>query len=226
MYRWCVTATATSKDQRACQNKKQHHPQIKSLLSPSTRWEKPLAWSYGDRLRTQVVVLERTRNTWLWHHSIDHSPLAVSAVWMFISARNRQIWHRWPLIDTYQILIIGRTFWSGLIPSSHLSASTLRVVCRLGSWHANVFGFPPCQSSGFWPYSILPGLAISALVCLNFDFHLLSSAMSFSWRHLDLASAHVQTILTSSLWGILSSGACMPLSRCLYFSHDLEIKKN
>ena len=33
-----------------------------------------------------------------------------------------------------------------------------------------------------------------ALVCLDFAFHLLSSVTSFSWRHLYLTFAHVQTI--------------------------------
>ena len=47
------------------------------------------------------------------------------------------------------------------------------LVCRLGSWHTSVFGPQPSQaSSGFWPYRLSPGLAISALVCLDFAFHL------------------------------------------------------
>ncbi len=96
------------------------------------------------------------------------------------------------------------------------------VVCRLWSWHDNVFGLLPSQSSsGFWPYRLSPGLAISALVCLDFAFHLLPSVISFSWPHLYLASAHIRTISTSSLWGIPPSGTCVPLSRCLHFSHNL-----
>ncbi len=56
------------------------------------------------------------------------------------------------------------------------------------------------SSYGFWSYPLSPGLAISVLVCLDFAFHLLSYVISFSWRHLHLAFAHVQTISTSSLW--------------------------
>ena len=69
--------------------------------------------------------------------------------------------------------------------------------------------------------ALSPGLAISALVCLDFSFRLPPSAISFSWRHLYLTSAHVHTISTSSLCGIPPSGTCVPLSRCLHFSHDL-----
>ncbi len=49
------------------------------------------------------------------------------------------------------------------------------VVCQFGSWHANLFRLLPSQSSsGFWPYPLSPGLAISAfpLVCLDFAFRL------------------------------------------------------
>ena len=74
------------------------------------------------------------------------------------------------------------------------------ILCRLESLHANVFCILPSQSSSdFWPYPLSPGLAISALVCLDFAFHLLSSVICFSRRHLDLAFAHVQTMSTSSL---------------------------
>ena len=74
------------------------------------------------------------------------------------------------------------------------------VMCRIGSLHASVLGpLPPLSSSGFWPHRLLPGLAISALVCLEFAFHLPSSTIYFSWHHLYLAFAHVQTISTSSL---------------------------
>ena len=59
------------------------------------------------------------------------------------------------------------------------------VVCRLGSWHVSVFGPLPSQSSSAsWPYRLSPGLAISALVCLDFAFCLPVSAISFSWHHL------------------------------------------
>ena len=134
--------------------------------------------------------------------------------------------------------IFGRQIWIRNIPSpifnyvfcitkrvkSHLltiSASTLRSVPACQP-HANVFGLPPSQSSsGFWPYPLSPGLAISALVCLDFAFHLLSSVISFSCHHLYPAPAHVQSISTSSLWGILSTVTCVPLSRCSHFSHDL-----
>ena len=79
------------------------------------------------------------------------------------------------------------------------------VVCRLGSWHTNVFCLLPSQSSsGFWPYPLSPGLAISALVCLDFAFRLPSSAISFSWHHLYLASAHVRTISISPLFHFVS----------------------
>ena len=77
-------------------------------------------------------------------------------------------------------------------------------------------------SSGFLPYPLSLGLAISALVCLDFAFHLLSSVISFSWPFIYLAFAHVQTISTSSLQGILPSSTCLPLSRCLHFLHDLQ----
>ena len=71
-------------------------------------------------------------------------------------------------------------------------------MCRLGSWHANVFSLLPSQSSsGFWPYPLSSGFTISALVCLDFAFHLLSSVISLSWPHLYLAFAHVQTNLFS-----------------------------
>ena len=54
------------------------------------------------------------------------------------------------------------------------------VVCRLGSCHAVAFGLLPTQSSsGLWPYPLSPGLAVSALVCLDFVFHLLSFVMYF-----------------------------------------------
>ena len=52
---------------------------------------------------------------------------------------------------------------------------------------------PSQSSSGFSPYPLSPGLAISALVCLDFTFHLLSSVISFLWPHLYLAFAHVQS---------------------------------
>ena len=38
--------------------------------------------------------------------------------------------------------------------------------------------------SGHIVYGISPGLAISALVCLDISFRLPASAISFSWRHL------------------------------------------
>ena len=86
----------------------------------------------------------------------------------------------------------------------------------------SVFCLLPSQSSsGFLPYLLSRGLDISALVCLDFAFHLLSSVISFLWPHLYLALAHVQTISTSSLWGLPPSGTCVPLSRCLHLSHDL-----
>ena len=98
-------------------------------------------------------------------------------------------------------------------PFTPRSASTLRSVPAWIMTCQCFRGLPPSQSSsGFWPYRLSPGLAISALVCLDFAFHLLSSVISFSWRHLYLASAHVQTISTSSLWGITPSGTCVPLS--------------
>ena len=80
-----------------------------------------------------------------------------------------------------------------LVQCPHFSPFRLH---KFGSWHANVFCLLPSQSaSGFWPYSLLPGLAISALVCLpRFRFLSLSSVKSISWRHLYLAFAHVQTI--------------------------------
>ena len=80
--------------------------------------------------------------------------------------------------------------------NSQLSASTLR---SKPAWiMTNVFGLLPSQSScGFWPYLLSPGLTISAWVCLNFAFHLLSSVIFFSWLY--LAFAHVQTISISSL---------------------------
>ena len=68
-------------------------------------------------------------------------------------------------------------------------------VCRLESWHASVFGPLPSQSlSGFWSYPHSLGLAISALVYLDFAFRLPSSAWSFSWLHLYLVFALIQTI--------------------------------
>ena len=61
------------------------------------------------------------------------------------------------------------------------------VVCRLGSGHANVFCLLPSQSSsGFWSYPLSPGLAISALFCLDLVFHLLSCVISFWWPHIYL----------------------------------------
>ena len=96
------------------------------------------------------------------------------------------------------------------------------VVCWLRTWHVSVFSpLPSLSSSGFWPYCLPPGLAISALVCLDFAFHLPSSAISFSWHHHYLTFAHVQTIWTSAIWRIPPSGTCVPLSRCLHFWHDL-----
>ena len=58
---------------------------------------------------------------------------------------------------------------------------------------------PSQSSSGFWPYPLSPGLAISALVCLDFSFRLPPFAISFSWRHLYLSFVHGRTISTSSL---------------------------
>ena len=58
----------------------------------------------------------------------------------------------------------------------------------------------------------------------NFDtyaFHLLSSVISFSWPHIYLAFASVQTIPTASQCGNLPSGACVLLSGYLQFSHNL-----
>ena len=100
------------------------------------------------------------------------------------------------------------------------------VVCRLESRYGHVFCLLPSHlPSGFLPCPLSPGLAISALVCLDFPFHLPSSAISFSWHHLYLASAHIQTISKSSHSGILSSGTCV---LCAYFqmsafSHDLVL---
>ena len=96
----------------------------------------------------------------------------------------------------------------------HLSASTLSSML---AW------FMTCQCflssaisillSGFWPYPLsLLGLAFSALVCLDFAFPLLPSVISFSWPGLYLAFAHVQ---------IISTSLCVPLPRCLHFTHAL-----
>ena len=80
---------------------------------------------------------------------------------------------------------------------SHLCAST---------FHSMPARIMTCQcflssqsSSGFLPYRLSPGLAISALVCLDFTFRLPSSAISFSRHHLYLSFVHVRTISTSSL---------------------------
>ena len=87
-------------------------------------------------------------------------------------------------ICKYQIITLFLTF---------LTFPPLRiVVCRLQSWHAHVYCLLPSpSSSGFLPYPLSPGLAISALVCLDFAFHLLSSVISFLWPHLYPAFAHV-----------------------------------
>ena len=75
----------------------------------------------------------------------------------------------------------------------------------------NVFGILPSQSaSGFWPYPLSLGLAISPLVCLDFAFHLC---------HLQCLSRGV--IFISHLHMSKPSGTWVPLSRCLHFSHDL-----
>ena len=92
-------------------------------------------------------------------------------------------------------------------------------MCRLESWHVNAYYLLPSQlSSGFWPCPLSPGLDISALVCLDFAFHLLSFVISFSWPHLYRAFAHVQTISTSTLCGILPVPACLQMSTFLTLS--------
>ena len=94
--------------------------------------------------------------------------------------------------------------------TAHLSASTLHSV---PAWIMTCQSF---LSSGFLPYPLSPGLAVSALVCFDFAFHLLSSVVSFSWPHLYLAFRHVQTISTSEEF-------CHRVHACLfpdvYISH-------
>ena len=80
---------------------------------------------------------------------------------------------------------------------------------------------PSLSTSRFWPYRLSPGLAVSALVCLDSAFHLPPSVIHFSWHHLYLSFEHVQTISASSPRGIPPSGTCVPLSRCLHFRHAL-----
>ena len=96
---------------------------------------------------------------------------------------------------------------------SHLSASKLR---SGPAWIATCQCFLSFATSVvIWFLAIL-SFTISALVCLDFAFHLvLSSVMYFSWPHFYPAFARVKTISTSSLWGLLSSGTCVPLFRCL-----------
>ena len=79
-----------------------------------------------------------------------------------------------------------------------------------GARHANVFSVfchLSCHlvSQKFRPSPLSPGLAISALVCLDFAFKLVSFVISFSWHHLYLAFAHVQTISTPSLFSLMNS---------------------
>ena len=126
--------------------------------------------------------------------------------------------HRCPLVcNCWQICMwrskLQRSETTGLLAANNplrlfehtLSAQRIRqndnVVCRLGSRHVrHIFCILLSQlSSGFWHYALSPGLAISASVCLDFAFHLLSSVRSFSWPHLYLAFANVQTISTSSI---------------------------
>ena len=90
-------------------------------------------------------------------------------------------------------------------------------------WAPNAESEISLESSVCFIFSHGPGLAIWILVCLDFAFHLLSSVISFSWPPLYLTFAHVQTISTYSLWGLLPSGTYVPLSRCLHFSHDLQL---
>ena len=86
-------------------------------------------------------------------------------------------------ITNFNTNVIARTYASSHLPLTYLPPHV--VLCRLGAWHANVFGLlPPQSSSGFWTYPLSPGLAITALVCLDFAFHLRSSVISFSWPHL------------------------------------------
>ena len=98
-------------------------------------------------------------------------------------------------------MVSGGVFGKVVFKSSHF----VEIQQWYTSWcagldHANVFCLLPSQSpSGFWPYPLSLGLAISTLVCLDFAFHLLSSVISFSWHHLYLIFAHVQTISTY-LW--------------------------
>ena len=97
-----------------------------------------------------------------------------------------------------------------LFSPSHLYSSFRAGLVR-------VFGFLPSQwSSGFWPYRLSPGLAISALVCLDFAFHLLSSVISLSWAHIYLAFAYVQTEVTLTNCLSLSHSLSPPLSLSLY----------
>ena len=76
-----------------------------------------------------------------------------------------------------------------LSPSKHF------VVCRRATWQPMFSVF--CHFSRRLVSSHVlfrPGLAISALVCFDFDSHILSSVIYFAWFHLCLAFAHVQTI--------------------------------
>ena len=89
----------------------------------------------------------------------------------------------------------------GYVTASHfLTFSPLHfVACGFESWHDTVFCLLPSQlSSGFLPYPLSTDFAISALVCIDFAFHLLLCVISFTWHCIYLAFAHVQTISTSN----------------------------
>ena len=94
------------------------------------------------------------------------------------------------------------TFFFSPFPSTFSSVPDMPMFCLLQSW----------SSSGFWPYRLSPGLAISALVCLDLAFHLPSSVIYFSWLHL------YPTPLTISkpLQPLLSEKFCLRVHVCLF----------
>ena len=109
--------------------------------------------------------------------------------------------------DTY-------TYNASYHPLTYRSASTLISVptqimtCQcLLPWFLAISSFTRSRHLSFGlPRFLFPSAAICNIV---------------PEHHLYLAFARVQTISTSSFSENLPSGTCVPLSRCLHFSHDL-----
>ena len=192
-----------------------HKPNIHTLPGPS--WRRRIPWRcQGVGQASDMAGTPRSQGTSRAVSATTHTSWTTCRPPGWRRVRLQEATHR---IKNYVHVKDSPLFFS----PSHLSASTLG---RVPAWIMTCQWFRSSAIS-----VVIWFLAISSFTrslhltrgVPRFRFPLLSSVISFSWRHLYLASAHVHTISTSPLWGILPSGTCGPLSRCLHFSHDLVL---